>query len=885
MNSLNEEKKAMELFSELLEMDTKQREKHLIQVCADNKKLLDKVKDLMAADKQAKDTDLIANISFQIAQVLKSFQENNQTPLLDETSTKKHKPIGLGLSSMEVSIDNKNSIEPNRPYLINNRYKIVKELGRGGIGIVYLALDEKNNSQQVAIKILNPLVKQTEWIKQKFEKEIEALNRIDHPGIVKLLDRGSLVEGELFFVMEFIEGTPLRSIINSNGMALEQVATIMRQLGDILTVVHDKGIYHRDLKPENIMIKQSKDNLQIKVIDFGIATVKDSLDDKTKPTQAVGTIAYMAPEQLKGKPSAPSDIYALAVIAYELVTGRRPFNIDGYVNHMDAMLKLLKLQQVGVKVKPSALRPDLPLQTDQIIIKSLAFNPQERHKTAKNLGEELETTLVYQHLTNKNPITKLRNTRGFMSIIVNMKNKYFKLVISFIVLLLLFIPFVLQYRQSISLNNSTGNNVNQVENQDGNVTINNGDPTTSAKQRAISALAQTKSELISNFISLSNTIQALESIPPNKFWDMRRVNETELAYQDRAKGEFTNYQKNVSLIAKQLNFNTVTLSTFLRDLSHEANKSEDAKFIFKQQGEVKDSFDRFENGLQHLASINYTDIERTDQAAFLHKEMLANARTALCWSAAKFCLLADKKEDIDILSDSLKNAQIEATISLGNAGYTELTKKAAYYAKEKASILEQKSNVQKSSLQREVERRITDPYLIMLRKAAGLPNTLTEAEVITLKNKQLNVSIEPEKLFELAALSYLESDGHAATLYFQRAIETKKLSPLQEEFAQISLDRLKNPDKYLGSIGVIIVKLNKGGSFEKIGLQKGDIIVSLDKQIVNEPVDIASILGKATNPLPLTFVRDGKIFIITIKPGGSVGAVLSQLIILNAIQI
>lgn len=866
MDSLAEDKKAMEIFSKVLEMEPQQWEEYLAKACANDEKLLQKVKELMLADKQAKDSDLRVNI-LQMINQLKSFQQNNH---------KSPSPLEQILK------------EPTtQPYLINNRYEIVKELGRGGIGIVYLALDKKNNSRSVAIKILNPLVKQKEWIKQKFEKEIEALNRVDHPGIVKLLDRGFLAEGELFFVMEFIEGVSLRTIINSNGMALEQVAVIMRQLGDIMSFVHDKGVYHRDLKPENIMVQQSQDNLRIKVIDFGIATVKDSLDDKTRSTQAIGTIAYMAPEQLRGKPSASSDIYSLAVIAYELVTGRRPFNVDVYANNMDAMLKLLELQQAGVKAKPSALRPDLSQQADQVIIRSLAFNPQERHRKAKTLGEDLTTVLMHQNVPEKPDVPEksiLPNLGGiqrFMSVVVNLKNNYFKLVISFIVLLF-FIPFIMQYRQSLTLSNSTGNNVNQVENKDGNVTI--GDTSTSAQQRANNALVKTKSELISNFTSLSTTIQALESSPPSKFWDIRRVNETELAYQDRAKSEFTNYQKSISLITKQLDFTTTTLSTFLQDLSHEVNKSEDVKFVFKQQEEVKDSFDRFENGLQHLASINYTDIERTEQAIFLYKEMLANARMALCWSAAKFCLLADKT-DVDILSNSLNIAQIEANIGMGNQGYTELTQKAAYYAKEKASIFEQKSNGQVTSLQREVERRITDPYLNMLRKAVGLPNTLTEAEMIALKNKKLELSNDPEKLFELAGLSYQESDGQAAILYFQRAIETKKLSPLQEEFAQLSLDRLKNPDRYLGSIGVIVVKVDKGGGFEKIGLQKGDVIVSLDKQIVNEPVDIASMLGKATSPLSITFIRAGKKIIINVKPGASVGAILSQLIILNAMQI
>ena len=175
----------------------------------------------------------------------------------------------------------------------------------------------------------------------------------------------------------------------------ERIANIIGQLGEAMSAAHDCGIYHRDLKPENIMLTQATGIEQVKVIDFGIATVKESLDEKTKTTVLAGSIRYMAPEQLFGKPTAATDIYTMGVIAYEMITGRVPFNAD--LSHpLAAMQQLLEMQRKGVRVLPKDLRPSLPEQAQVIILRALAYQPSVRYQRADEFGTELFQALIGQ---------------------------------------------------------------------------------------------------------------------------------------------------------------------------------------------------------------------------------------------------------------------------------------------------------------------------------------------------------------------------------------------------------------------------------------------------------------------------------------------------------
>jgi len=273
---------------------------------------------------------------------------------------------------------------------INGRYLIEKELGRGGIGVVYLARDRQLLSKRVVVKVLLEESQKNEWVRRKFQQEIEALTRVEHPGIVGVLDAGALPDGKPFLVMQYVEGVPLRAAMRVEGMELERVANLIKQTGRALSAAHDKGILHRDLKPENIMLQTLNDgDEQIKIIDFGIAKLKDSVvAPETVTAATVGTILYMAPEQLSAKSvSQASDIYALGIIAHEMVTGRRPFNPD-------SGFQLLEMQRTGVRVQPQDLRPSLTAEAQSVILKALSFNPKDRHQRARDFGDELAQALT-----------------------------------------------------------------------------------------------------------------------------------------------------------------------------------------------------------------------------------------------------------------------------------------------------------------------------------------------------------------------------------------------------------------------------------------------------------------------------------------------------------
>ncbi|HET9533518.1 MAG TPA: AAA-like domain-containing protein [Blastocatellia bacterium] len=276
--------------------------------------------------------------------------------------------------------------------LLNSRYLIEKEIGRGGNGVVYLARDQQLLAKPVVVKVLRSDLldpDQYGWIQMKFRQEIEALARIDHPGVVGVLDAGETTDGRPFLVMQFVEGFDLRSIMSVQGMEFARAARIIRQIGHALSAAHERGIYHRDLKPENIMLQSVGDGEEyVKLIDFGIATVQDSKVGLTKHTTRVaGTFAYMAPEQLEGAPEAASDIFALGVIAYEMLTGQLPFSAKSAV-------ELYGLQRRASIEDPCVLRHTLPESARTVLLKALSFIPSNRYSKARDLGEALALSLT-----------------------------------------------------------------------------------------------------------------------------------------------------------------------------------------------------------------------------------------------------------------------------------------------------------------------------------------------------------------------------------------------------------------------------------------------------------------------------------------------------------
>src|SRR5215471_4419280 len=279
---------------------------------------------------------------------------------------------------------------------IKGRYLIERELGRGGVGVVFLARDERLHGMPVVIKFLLDAAEQNKWLTGKFSQEAEALTRINHPGVVRVIDRDLADDGRPFFVMEFIKGRPLREMMAQGPMDLAYVARLARQAGSALHAAHQQGVFHRDLKPENIMLEQlSGGDEQVKLIDFGIAkVVNPQAGNETEVAVVAGSRQYIAPEQLLSQTASPAtDVYALAIIVYEMVTGRLPFNPEG-PTHFLVMQELMRLQQSESFARPKNLRPDLPEAAQLLLINALSFDPHRRPQNARFFAEDLAQALI-----------------------------------------------------------------------------------------------------------------------------------------------------------------------------------------------------------------------------------------------------------------------------------------------------------------------------------------------------------------------------------------------------------------------------------------------------------------------------------------------------------
>ncbi|QUV83329.1 protein kinase [Chloracidobacterium sp. D] len=268
---------------------------------------------------------------------------------------------------------------------VSDRYVVERELGRGGNGIVYLARDQQLHGRLVVVKVLLENQQSEPLAQRLFESESEALARISHPGVVKVLDCGRLLSGQSYFVMEYVRGETLRAVMQRRRLSVSEVAGVVSQIGRALSAAHREGVYHRDLKPENVMLEDLGDEaLHVKLIDFGIAKVANSAVKQDGPDGLVGTLPYMAPEQILASGcSAATDIYALGIIAYELLAGERPYK-PAQSNLRSAIQSMTTLQRAGFGQHLRQRRPDLDEEVEQVLRKALAYDAGQRYASAED---------------------------------------------------------------------------------------------------------------------------------------------------------------------------------------------------------------------------------------------------------------------------------------------------------------------------------------------------------------------------------------------------------------------------------------------------------------------------------------------------------------------
>ena len=282
--------------------------------------------------------------------------------------------------------------------LLDDRYKIERRLGQGGMGVVYAARHVVID-KAVAIKILRHEYCRDKGLVQRFIREARAASRIGHPNIVDVTDFGKLTDGHIYFVMEHLMGVTLAQAVRaSRGLPLLRVLDLAIQMCHGLAAAHTKGIIHRDLKPENIFVVNpvSKTVIEdqggqrqdfVKLLDFGIA--KFNFGQKTRITRlgsVFGTPQYMSPEQAAGEDADHrGDIYSFGCILYEMVTGEVPFTSDTFMG-------TLTKQMFGVPTAPRQLRPDLgiPPSLEEIILKMLAKDPGQRYASTVEIASALD---------------------------------------------------------------------------------------------------------------------------------------------------------------------------------------------------------------------------------------------------------------------------------------------------------------------------------------------------------------------------------------------------------------------------------------------------------------------------------------------------------------
>ncbi len=272
---------------------------------------------------------------------------------------------------------------------IVSHYRVVRQLGGGGMGVVYAAEDLKLG-RQVALKFLTEALATDSDALERLRREARAASALNHPNICTIHDIDEHA-GQHFIVMELLEGQTLKHRISGGPLTIEQAAKYGAQISDALEAAHAKGIIHRDIKPANIFVDKRD---QIKVLDFGLAKLLRASTDETLTqtiTQApgvLGTLPYMPPEQLKGGGmDARVDIYSVGAVLYEMVTGRRPFREGTTAQLIDDILH-------HAPAPPGCIRPGIPARAEEIILKCLDKVPEKRYQSAKELAVDLQRLTV-----------------------------------------------------------------------------------------------------------------------------------------------------------------------------------------------------------------------------------------------------------------------------------------------------------------------------------------------------------------------------------------------------------------------------------------------------------------------------------------------------------
>jgi serine/threonine protein kinase len=287
--------------------------------------------------------------------------------------------------------------------ILDGRYEIVGPLGEGGMGAIYRAT-RPLLGDEVAVKVMRASNDAPSDGRQRFLRESRACAQLRHPNIVTILDFNVDAGGQPYLVMELLSGPSLREqLMLSGSMTPEDVVSILMPVAAALQLAHDRGITHRDLKPANIVAHRYESGERVyKVIDFGLVSIRNAGHEQqlTEPNMFMGTVAYAAPEQIRGEQVDPStDIYTLGVIVYEMLTGRRPFDDSN-------QMTLINQTLTALPVEPGKRQPGVSPEIDAVVMRALSKDPAARWPSV------MEFAKAFQSAVGAAPVTTAATSEG-----------------------------------------------------------------------------------------------------------------------------------------------------------------------------------------------------------------------------------------------------------------------------------------------------------------------------------------------------------------------------------------------------------------------------------------------------------------------------------------
>ena len=384
MNTPERLRKVQELFHAALALDSAARTSFLVNACASDRELLDEVQSLISAHER-------------------------EGSFIDS-------PAAQPVAEMIASVRSESCVGQTV-----GSFRILSQLGRGGMGEVYLAEDSKLG-RKVALKLLPEEFSRREDLVRRFALEAKAASALNHPNIVTVYEIGQTGSSE-YIATEYIEGETLREHFARGRMSLREVLDIVIQVAGALAAAHGAGIIHRDIKPENMMLRPDG---YVKILDFGLAKAiscrrpgsrQPAADPEaatlvkveTEPGTMIGTVYYMAPEQARGlEVDARADVFSVGVIAYEMIAGRRPF---GGETNLDALISTLE------KEPPPLARyaPGAPAEIQRIVSKALRKDREDRYQTIRDMWIDLKNLreeLAFEAKLERSSPPELKATEG-----------------------------------------------------------------------------------------------------------------------------------------------------------------------------------------------------------------------------------------------------------------------------------------------------------------------------------------------------------------------------------------------------------------------------------------------------------------------------------------